>query len=461
MDKIREDFMFELPASILEINKKYKTNKITTLDKAKSVYLKRYFSGSFSVDELTGGGFAYKRIIMIFGSRSSGKNALINQTTAFAQRCCRVCRGVLPEFYEASIEDRWTAILKYMLLIPVCECKKPEPKKVLFVDYEDNLQMEDPRIIKVKRIIQTTDYGEREVDELDYNTIVAEIEDLKEKVTLSDDEKKMVKEKEKWVKKLTVQEQEVIQMATQDYLIACGIIPERLMVAQPEDTEEGVELLRPIIKERGVDIVVWDSLQGAVPRYIREREAGQADMGSEAKANGKLMRYVVSSFAPTDMEDELEAYKPTLFILSQVRSNLTAFHAGPDSFSGGNAVGHHSASIIEVKRECWLKEDGTEAKFQDNFYGQKIRIRADKNKLNAPGDMFTYDYYFRPGTSFPIGIDHIAEIVSLGVIKNLIERAGPYYKTKGETFQGMNKLVEFFKGNPQFVGELYKDIKIK
>lgn len=255
----------------------------------------------------------------------------------------------------------------------------------------------------------------------------------------------MVKEKEKWIKKLAVEEQEVIQMATQDYLIACGIIPERLMVAQPEDTEEGVELLRPIIKERGVDIIVWDSLQGAVPRYIREREAGQADMGSEAKANGKLMRYVVSSFAPTDMEDELEAYKPTLFILSQVRSNLTAFHAGPDSFSGGNAVGHHSASIIEVKRECWLKEDGTEAKFQDNFYGQKIRIRADKNKLNAPGDMFTYDYYFRPGTSFPIGIDHIAEIVSLGVSKNLIERAGPYYKTKGETFQGMTKLVEFLK----------------
>ena len=453
--------MFELPASILEINKKYKTNKITTLDKAKSVYLKRYFSGSFSVDELTGGGFAYKRIIMLFGARSSGKNALLNQTTAFTQRRCRICHGVLPEFYEASEQDRWTAILLYILGIPECVCKKPEPKKVLFVDHEDNLQMEDPRIVKVKRIVQLMDSGEKEIDELDYNTILSDIEDLKIKEVLSDEDKRDLKEKEKWVKKLKVEEQEVVQMATQDYLIECGIIPSQLMISQPEDTEEGVELLRPIIKERDVDMIVWDSLQGAVPRYIREREAGQADMGSEAKANGKLMRYVVSSYAPKDMEDEGEAYKPTLFITSQVRANLGGFHAGPDSFSGGNAVGHHSASIIELKRETWLKEDGTEAKFQDNFYGQRIRIRADKNKLNAPGDMFTYDYYFRKGTSFPIGIDHIAEIVSLGVQKNLIERAGPYYKTKGETFQGMTKLVEFFKGNPQFVGELYKDIKIK
>lgn len=453
--------MFELPASIREINKSLKTNKITTLDRAKALYLKRYFSGSCSIDALTGGGFTYKRIIMLFGAKSSGKNALLNQTTAFTQRRCRKCHGVLPEYYEASEMDYWTFFLINIEQVPLCRCQQSTPKIVLFVDYEDNLAMEDPHIDRVKKITEKGEYTDIIVDELDYNDRIVKLAELKEKEILESEDKIYIKETEKWLKKLKIEEQEVVKMATKDYLVSCGVIMKQLLVTVPEDTEEGIELIRPIIKAKDVDMIVWDSLQGAVPRYIKEREAGQADMGSEAKANGKLMRYVVSSYAPVDIEDENEAYKPTLFINSQVRANLGGFHAGPDSFSGGNAVAHHAVAIIETKRDCWLKEDGTEAKFQDNFYGQRIRIRGEKNKLNAPGDMYTFDYYFRKGESFPVGIDHVGEIVSLGVQMGVIDRAGPYYKTKGETFQGEVKLKEFFRANPTFVGELYKDIKAR
>ena len=451
--------MFELPASVKEINKTFKTSKITTLDKAKALYLKRYFSGSFSIDALTGGGFTYKRIIMLFGAKSSGKNALLNQTTAFTQRRCRNCHGILPEFYEADIMDYWATLLKFVVGIPECVCGNPTSKLVLFVDYEDNLAMEDPKIVTVQKFsdAKTGD----SVDDLLFNDRSAILDSLKEKQDLSGEEKSQIKELEKWFKNIRVEKQEIVQMATKDYLQSCGVIFNKLLVTVPEDTEEGIEILRPIIKNKDVDMIVWDSLQGAVPRYVKEREAGQGEMGSDAKANSKLMRYVVSAYSPKDMEDESEAYKPTMFITSQVRASVGGFHAGPDTYSGGNSVAHHSVAIIEVKRDSWLKEDGTEAKFQDNFYGQRIRVRADKNKLNAPGDMYTFDYFFRKGENFNIGVDHIGELVSLGIQMGLIERAGPYYKTKGETFQGETKLKTFFRENPDFVGELYKDIKMK
>lgn len=452
--------MFELPDSVKEINKKFKTTKITTLDRAKALYMKRYFSGSFMVDEMTGGGFASKRIIMIFGARSAGKNALLNQTAAFTQRRCRTCHGVLPEFYDASIEDRWTSILKYILQTPICACKIPNPKKVLMVDYEGDLALEEPRIVKLTRI--TEKVNGNEIDELDYNTKKAMLDELKTKETLSENEKQQVKDIEKWIKGLQFEEQEIEHLATQDYLKLCGILTDKLLVSVPEDVEEGIEMIRPIIQSNDVDMIIWNSLQGSVTRYVREREAGQSDMGSEAKANGKLMRYAVSAYAPKDLEDPAQAYKPTLFITSQVRSTIGGFHATPDSFSGGNAIGHHSIFILEVKRDKWLKQDGTDATFKDNFYGQQVRIRAEKSKLAASvGDMLTYDYYFRQGETNSIGIDHIGEIVSLGVQKGLIERSGAFYKTKGEQFQGMAKLIEFFKANPKFVGELYQDIKIK
>lgn len=446
-----------LPDSILEINKTYKTNKIATLDEAKALYLKRYFSGSFTVDALLGGGFAYKRIIMLFGSKSSGKNALLNQTTAFIQRQCKVCHGILPEFYEH--EDRWSAILKYIHQLPMCSCKIPIPKSVLFVDYEDNLSMEDPKVIKVTKITDASTGAD--IDELDYNDRKAEFDLLTEKENLSDEEKEKIRVTKKWIKGLKFEEQDIIQMATKDYLTNCGILLDKLLVTVPEDTEEGIEIIKPIIKAKDVDMIVWDSLQGAVPKYIKDRSAEQMDMGAEAKANGKLMRFVVSSYAPKDIKDEGEAYKPTLFINSQVRASLGGFHSGPDSYSGGNAIAHHSSAIIEVKREGFLKEDGTEAAFKDNFFGQRIRIRADKNKLYAPGDMYTFDYYFRKGENFPMGIDYVGEIVNLGIKANLIERAGPYYKVGDQQFQGMSNLNNYFRENSTFVGELYKNIKAK
>jgi predicted ATP-dependent serine protease len=126
----------ELSPIINQINKDFGTTKITTLTKAKSIAVKRYFSGSFGIDHITGGGYTYKRILLLYGHKSSGKNSQLYQMLAYNQRLCRHCRGVLPEYYEQRTQDRWTNILVNYLGIPVCNCEKSEGKIFLLLDYE-------------------------------------------------------------------------------------------------------------------------------------------------------------------------------------------------------------------------------------------------------------------------------------------------------------------------------------
>lgn len=450
----------ELPKVVEEINKSKKTTKITTLDKAKSFILKRMFSGSIAVDELTGGGFGYRRAHLIYGSKSSGKNALLYQTIAYNQRLCRNCHGIIPAFYGNS-GDRHSVFLRYVLGMPECKCGDTVSKVFMILDYEKSLAVEDTTTVLVKKIFNNNT-GE-EISEDEYDAYMEELSILDQKSEKTDEEKSRIKTLHKWEKELTIETNPIIQLSAKDYLTKCGIFIEQLLVADPPDTEEGIEIVRNIIRSNEIDGIVWDSLQGSLPKYVKEREADQATMGAEAKANGLLMRHMCSAFSAYDLTDEKEAFKAALFITSQVRSSVGSFVPKPDTFSGGHSVAHIMSFILEVKRDNFIKEDGTDAAFKDSFFGQKIRVRAEKNKLAAPGDMYQYDYYFKDGAQFSTGqIDHISEIIFLGIQKGVIERAGSYYKiSTGDQFQGQAKLVEYARQEPEFVGRIYAAIKRK
>lgn len=447
-----------LPQSVLDINKKYKTTKITTLDKAKSFILKRMFSGSILMDELSGGGWGYKRIHLLFGGRSAGKNALLNQTIAYNQRLCRHCMGILPHFYNG--DDRHAMFLKYVLNVQECKCDNSESKKFFVLDYEKSLAIEDSKIIIIRDITDNKS-GEKVIEEY-YEEQIEKFNLLTEKENLQENEQIELKVMEKWFKNLTIESNEIFKESTTDYLIKCGVLINELLVADPPDIEDGTEMIINMIREAQVDGIILDSIQAAFPRRVKDRNSADETMGVEAKANGLLLRHVCSSFAANDLTNEREAYKPAFFITSQLRSSIGGFVTKQDTYSGGNALHHLTDIAVELKREGFLKIDGTDSTtFKDDFYGQKVRLRTDKNKLAAPGGMQEYNYYFKDADNYKVGeIDHISEIITLGVEKGRIERAGAYYTlSTGDKFQGMQKLVEFCRSNPEFIGKVYKNIK--
>lgn len=448
--------MFELPNIVKEINKEKKSTKITTLDKATALVLKRFFSGCFSIDYAIGGGYAYKRIQLLYGGKSAGKNAFLNQMIAYNQRICRHCFRILPEFYEAKEVDRWTALL-LLMGINECTCDKSIGKRIVILDYEKSYALEDSKIIRVKKLTYK-DSGE-ELDELDYNDLCDELEGLRVNIKTNEKKKARFAELEAFLNNINIEETEVKQDATTDYLVKCGVVANRLLIADPEDTEEGIDYARKIIRSGEVDAIIWDSLQAAVPKHVLGRDADQDTMGVEAKKNSLLMRQVCSAFAAVDLEDEKEAYKAPIFLVSQVRATVGSFVPVPDKYSGGRAVEHHISLALELKREHFLREDGTKAEFGGDFYGQKVRLRIEKSKLNAPSGMFECDYYFKQGSKFSVGIDHIGELVNLGVRFGILERTGAWYKTPdGEKVQGINELYDFFRSKPEALGRLYQHL---
>lgn len=442
-----------------EINKKYKTIKITTMSKAKSFVLKRFFTGSFNIDYLTGGGYGFRRIIMLFGARSAGKNGSLNQTIAFNQRICRHCGGVALPYYESATPDKWTYILKEVMGVSPCTCKdnQTEGRIFWFLDYEKSLSVEDAKPTIVLDITNTT--TKEKIDEETYIELLNEYAALVSKDTLTDEEKTRLDNIEKFRSNLDVKENVINKMRQTDYLISCGVNIDKLLVSDPETTDEGIDMIQKMIPSKGCDGIIWDSIQAAIPKYVEERSAEQATMGQEAKMNGLLMRKVCSGFAAANLEDESEAFKPALFVTSQVRSDIGSFSAGPDSFSGGNALAHHISAALEFKREKFLTEAGTEAKFEDTFYGQRVRVRAEKNKLNSPGDMLTYNYYFKQGSQCTIGIDYVSELYLLGTKLGIINQRGSVYDLGGQTFKGKDTVLEMLRMDSGIASTVYKGIQ--
>lgn len=446
-----------IPKVILEYNKKKGTNAILPMSQAKSLFLKRFFSGSFGVDRMLGGGAAFRRIQLLYGAKSAGKNALLNQMMAYNQRICRHCKGVMPQYRDEP--DRWSDVLVGILGIPFCTCKESSNRTVLFYDYEKTLTIEDAKSETISKYFKKSDGSE--VSANDYNEFRVRRDEIKEKGKLTGEEKQEIIRIDAWLDDIDVQTESVEHMCSSDYLKACGVLIDQLNVMAPENAEEGIDSLRDMIQSKEIDLIIWDSLQSSIPKYVDERSAEDATMGVEAKMNGLMMRKITAAYAAKDLADESESYKPAVFVTAQVRTSIGGFFPKPDSYSGGKAVEHFISSALELKRGIWLGQNGTEAKKGEAYYGQEVNVRADKNKLSTPYTKCSYNYYFRAGEIAPVGfIDYYDELLSIAIDAGIIvQGGGGNYTFKDVKIRGKDNLVVEAKQNPQFMAEVYSELK--
>lgn len=456
--------MANLPQAVIEYNKKF-GNKIALLKDAKAMHLKRMFSGSFGLDLMLGGGWAYKRIQLLYGAKSSGKNSLLYQTTAYNQRLCRNCQGILPEYWEQP--DRWSDVLRYILGLPVCSCGNPQHKLFLFLDYEKSFSIEEAKTVILKTY--THKLTGDEISENTYNDKLIELSELREKEKLSAKDSEKISSLEVWLSEVDVTSSEVERLSTTDYIKLCGVDENKIIVTSPSTIEEGINMITGtkeyggLIRSKEIDAIIWDSLQAAIPEYVDSREAQDATMGTEAKQNGLLMRKISSAYSPTDITDEKEAYLPPLFVTSQVRAKIGGFFPQADTYSGGKAVEHFISTAIEVKRGDHLTADGTPTKDKNKnvIYGQQVHLRAEKNKLATPFASCTYNYYFKESDMFPVGlIDYHDEIITIAVDHGIIHQGGGgNYTYKDKKVRGKVELVNQLKQDPTFILDIYKEIK--
>lgn len=222
----------------------------------------------------------------------------------------------------------------------------------------------------------------------------------------------------------------------------CGVDTDRLIVIETAVMEEAYEAVIRFAESRTVDMAVIDSLPALVPTTEDEKEMDENTVGRGALLTNKFFRKV----GKATKRDLLENERPFLGVLiNQWRMKIGVMHGDPRTTPGGIGKNYAMAVRCEIKRDEWI-ETGTGN--DKRRVGQGTRIRTIKNKTAPPQRVAYVDFYFdQGGACTPGDYDFAKEIVSLGVVFEVISRKGAWFYYGDQQWQGAAKLLEQLRGD--------------
>ena len=223
-----------------------------------------------------------------------------------------------------------------------------------------------------------------------------------------------------------------------EYAESLGVNINDLIVTQPDNGEEALEILDRMIESGMFGIIVFDSVAAIVPKAELEGEMGDQKMGVVARLMAQAMRKITGKTSKT---------KTTVIMINQIREKIGVIYGNPEVTTGGNALKFFSSQRVEVSK-------GTQLKQGEDIIGYVMKIRVVKNKIAPP---------FRKAevnNMFGTGIDKFKDMLNIAVDKGLIARSGSWYSYEGTKLgQGIDKVAELVKDNPELIEELEEKIK--
>lgn len=223
-----------------------------------------------------------------------------------------------------------------------------------------------------------------------------------------------------------------------EYAESLGVNINDLIVTQPDNGEEALEILDRMIESGMFGIIVFDSVAAIVPKAELEGEMGDQKMGVVARLMSQAMRKITGKTSKT---------KTTVIMINQIREKIGVIYGNPEVTTGGNALKFFSSQRVEVSK-------GTQLKQGEDIIGYVMKIRVVKNKIAPP---------FRKAevnNMFGTGIDKFKDMLNIAVDKGLIARSGSWYSYEGTKLgQGIDKVAELVKDNPELIEELEEKIK--
>lgn len=223
----------------------------------------------------------------------------------------------------------------------------------------------------------------------------------------------------------------------QSYAKALGIDTQNLLISQPDNGEQALEIADNLIRSGAVDIIVIDSVAALTPKAEIEGEMGDSQMGLQARLMSKALRKLTGSINKANC---------TAIFINQLREKIGVMFGNPETTTGGNALKFYASIRIDVRRATQIK-DGEEVT------GNRTRVKIVKNKVAPPFRKAEFDIMYGQG------ISKVGEIIDLGVDHNIIKKAGSWF-SYGETKlgQGRDALKVLLLDNPELMSELEKKI---
>ncbi|MEO1513906.1 MAG: recombinase RecA [Bacteroidota bacterium] len=224
------------------------------------------------------------------------------------------------------------------------------------------------------------------------------------------------------------------------YAEALGVDTGNLLISQPDNGEQALEITENLIRSGAIDIIVIDSVAALVPRSEIEGEMGDSKMGLQARLMSQAMRKLTGTIGQTGT---------CCIFINQLREKIGVMFGNPETTTGGNALKFYASIRVDIRKSGSAIKDK-----EGNVVGNHVKVKIVKNKLAPPFRIAMFDIIYGQG------ISKSGEIVDLGVDNNIVEKSGAWYSYGGAKIaQGREAAKQFFLDNPEVAVEVENKIK--
>ncbi|CAL68189.1 recombinase RecA [Christiangramia forsetii] len=214
---------------------------------------------------------------------------------------------------------------------------------------------------------------------------------------------------------------------------------DNLIISQPDNGEQALEITDNLIRSGAIDIIVIDSVAALTPKSEIEGEMGDSKMGLHARLMSQALRKLTSSISKTNC---------TVIFINQLREKIGVMFGNPETTTGGNALKFYASVRLDIRRSTQIKDSA------NNVMGNKTRVKVVKNKVAPPFKMAEFDIMYGEG------ISKIGEIIDIGVDYEIVKKSGSWFSYEDTKLgQGRDAVKILLKDNPDLMEELEEKIK--
>ena len=222
------------------------------------------------------------------------------------------------------------------------------------------------------------------------------------------------------------------------YARKLGVRTEDLLIAQPDNGEQALEIAETLVRSGAIDVLVVDSVAALVPRAEIEGEMGEPQMGLQARLMSQALRKLTGTISRS---------QTIMVFINQIRMKIGVMFGNPETTTGGNALKFYASVRLDIRRIGAIKQGET-------VVGSRTRVRVVKNKVAPPFKEAEFDILYG------VGISREGELIDLGTDRGIIEKSGAWYSYAGDRIgQGRENAKEFLHDHPETADQVDRQLR--